>query len=108
MTTFAEMSYDELSAYMESSACCPTRLADALGELDRKSGAMTAICKLAAELDAEGLVVVPKRPTYEMQYAVMDDLHRQGFDLDTVDVIDNVALFRAAIAAAPPASKETP
>lgn len=67
MSTYAEMSYDELTA-LESSAEYPhdVEYMEIYREQMRKSGAMDAICKLSAELDAEGLVVVPRTLTIEM------------------------------------------
>ena len=58
---YADMSYDELNAYVESAEASPTSIAEATEEMQRKSAVMTAICKLAAELDSEGWVLVPRR-----------------------------------------------
>jgi len=70
MTDYNAMSLDEMYGELE------TRWFDSIHEADemereaqRRSAVVTALCHLAADLDAEGLVVVPREPTWQMLVA---------------------------------------
>ncbi|MGJ4857048.1 hypothetical protein ACN6KF_003032 [Labrys sp. La1] len=69
MTDYNAMNLDELYGELE------TRWFDSIHEADemereaqRRSAVVTALCHLAADLDAEGLVVVPREATLMMAH----------------------------------------
>ena len=92
---YTEMSYDELHMHLPLFA--PPEYSDACKELIRKSGAMDAICQMAAEMDADGWVCVPREATSEMEEAAEAEFHYA----DHLSARNAGQAWEAMIAAAP-------
>lgn len=108
MTDYNTMSLDDLYSWSDNyRALGHIEQANEIErEADKRSAVATALCHLAADLDAEGLVVVPREPTLAMQIAAQQTYawyHRMtegkdgGRASDTVDGF----MWEAMIAAAP-------
>lgn len=101
MSKYEEMSYDELSAYMDSDVCEPMEWGAVTAEQERKSAVMIALVELAQELEEAGLVVVPEDLVTALMGAV--DWDALGW-MQAIEIFE--PLLKAAGIAAPPLTRE--
>lgn len=107
MTDHNSMTIDNLIAYRDQWPKQQSEWYRAHIVLQKRLAVVDELCRLCGELDAEGLVMVPKEPTEEMREAGVDNnptYFNEGTDRGFAwEVVDTV--YWAMICAAPlPAS----